>query len=106
MNDCTAWPHCRGFSLIELLIAMTVVSILAAIALPAYQGYLQQGRRYEAQQQLLEQALALERIYTQQGRYPDTFDPPFQHGFLPVQLQPARRWRLSAQSHSYDATTG
>lgn len=76
MNDCTAWPHCRGFSLIELLIAMTVVSILAAIALPAYQGYLQQGRRYEAQQQLLEQALALERIYTQQGRYPDTFVPP------------------------------
>ncbi|WP_429218488.1 type IV pilin protein [Aeromonas veronii] len=44
MNDCKAWPHCRGFSLIELLIAMTVVSILAAIALPAYQGYLQQGR--------------------------------------------------------------
>ncbi|MGL6350364.1 MAG: type II secretion system protein, partial [Aeromonas sp.] len=30
MNDCKAWPHCRGFSLIELLIAMTVVSILAA----------------------------------------------------------------------------
>ncbi|HDO1355729.1 TPA: type IV pilin protein [Aeromonas veronii] len=76
MNDCKAWRHCRGFSLIELLIAMTVVSILAAIALPAYQGYLQQGRRYEAQQQLLEQALALERIYTQQGRYPDTFATP------------------------------
>ncbi len=76
MSDCTAWPHCRGFSLIELLIAMTVVSILAAIALPAYQGYLQQGRRYDAQQQLLEQALALERIYTQQGRYPDKFATP------------------------------
>lgn len=70
-----------GFSLIELLITMTVASILAAIALPAYHNYLEQGRRYEAQQLMMEQALALERIFTEQGRYPVQFTLPANSDF-------------------------
>jgi type IV pilus assembly protein PilE len=39
----------RGFSLIELVVAITIVGILAAIALPAYTSQLRKSSRAEAQ---------------------------------------------------------
>lgn len=39
----------RGFSLIELMIAVAIVGILVAIAVPSYQDHLRKGRRAEAQ---------------------------------------------------------
>ena len=34
----------RGFSLIELMIAIAIIAIIAAVAIPAYQGYLRESR--------------------------------------------------------------
>jgi prepilin-type N-terminal cleavage/methylation domain-containing protein len=39
----------RGFTLIEILIAIVIVAILAAIALPAYTSQLRKSSRAEAQ---------------------------------------------------------
>lgn len=39
----------RGFSLIELMIAVAIVGILVAIAVPSYQDHLRKGRRADAQ---------------------------------------------------------
>ncbi len=38
----------RGFSLIELMIAVAVVGLLLAVALPSYQSSVRKGRRAEA----------------------------------------------------------
>ena len=59
----------RGFTLIEVMIVVVIISILAAIAYPAYQSQLQQSRRIDAQTALLELAQYMERYYTTNGSY-------------------------------------
>ncbi len=61
----------RGFTLIELIIAVVIVGILAAIALPSYQEYVRQALRAEVTAVLLENAHRLERHYTRHGSYLD-----------------------------------
>jgi type IV pilus assembly protein PilE len=59
----------RGFSLIELMIAVAVVAILAAVAIPSYSTYIKRGKRAEAKTALVQAAQFLERNYSQAGCY-------------------------------------
>lgn len=43
----------KGFTLIEMMIAVAVIAILAAIAFPAYQDYIRKARRSDAMDALL-----------------------------------------------------
>ena len=43
-----------GFTLIELMIVVTVIGILSAIAYPSYRNYITKARRSDAQQLLLD----------------------------------------------------
>jgi type IV pilus assembly protein PilE len=53
-----------GFTLMELMIAMAVVGILAAIAYPSYTGQIMKTRRSAAAACLLERAQFMERYYS------------------------------------------
>jgi type IV pilus assembly protein PilE len=58
-----------GFTLLELVIALAVVAILLALAVPAYQRYVQRGERAEAVRLLLAAAACQERVRAQTGYY-------------------------------------
>ncbi len=59
----------RGFSLIELMAAVAIVGILAAIAVPNYSNYVIRGSRAAAQAELLELASLQEKIYLNSNAY-------------------------------------
>jgi len=61
----------QGFSLIELMIAVVIVGILAAVAIPMYSDYVTRSRRADGQATLMQVAQDLERCYTQFSKYND-----------------------------------
>ena len=65
----------KGFTLIELMSAVAIVGTLLTLALPAYTQHVQEARRTEVQQFLLQNVAILERKFTRLGGYPDNFNP-------------------------------
>jgi type IV pilus assembly protein PilE len=61
----------KGFSLLELMVVLVIISILTAIAVPAFRDSAVKSRRNDAQAALISFASALERKYTETGTYCD-----------------------------------
>ena len=59
----------RGITLIELMIVITILGILAAVAFPSYQKFMQRAKRNEAKAALLQIATNQERWYLNNNRY-------------------------------------
>jgi len=61
--------HSKGYSLIELLVVVTIVAILAAIALPAYKNYMIRGRIPDATSNLTSKRVQMEQYYQDNRTY-------------------------------------
>ena len=67
----------RGFSLVELLIVVAVISILAAVATPAYYNHVLRVRQTDATNDLLDIKASQEMYFSQYGEYAVTPDDTF-----------------------------
>lgn len=63
-----------GFTLMELLVALVVMGILMAIAIPNYNEYVRRTHRANARAALQQAAQWMERVATAQGSYPLMLD--------------------------------
>ena len=59
----------RGFTLIEVMIVVVIISLLAGLALSSYGNYIQKARRADAKADLLELAQLTERNYTESNSF-------------------------------------
>jgi general secretion pathway protein G len=84
MNKCCApeafaGPGClrqagakSGFTLIEILIALVILGILVAIALPSYNDYIERARIAQAKGDIREMEVLINRYYADHKAYPAT----------------------------------
>ena len=59
----------NGFTLMEVMIVVTIIGIIAAIAIPSYSGYVTRTRRAEAITALETIALNEEKNFAEKGQY-------------------------------------
>lgn len=60
----------KGFTLIEIMIVVALIAILSAVAMPAYNNYINRGHIKTAQADLIALSLNLENFYQKRLAYP------------------------------------
>jgi type IV pilus assembly protein PilE len=90
-----------GFTLIELMVAVVVVAILSAIAIPSYSEYLTRAARVEARTILMENALGMEQVFTLNNNYNNPV-PTLKFGASPKNGTP--KYNISIDTTKFSAT--
>lgn len=93
-------PGCRGFSLLELLLALAIASLLAALATGSYSAVTARVHRQEVRLALWRLAAAHENHHLRHGRYAASIDSRGQVDTLPEVLPapPLPGWHFSLES--------
>ena len=71
-----------GFTLIELMIALTLIAILMSIAVPAYQSSVIKAREAALLEDLHMMRDAIDKYYSDTGKYPDAISELVEKKYL------------------------
>ena len=62
----------RGFTLIEMLVVLSVIALLLTLSLPRYFGSVDRSKEAVLQENLNQMRDAISRYYADKGRYPES----------------------------------
>jgi type IV pilus assembly protein PilE len=112
-NVCRHRQFCRlrsarGFTLAEIMVAMAIIAILVAVAIPVYQSQVRSARRADAKNALLDLAARQERYFTANNTYTSTAGDLGYAGSYPVSFPSATQTNYAvsvtaASASSYTA---
>jgi general secretion pathway protein G len=72
----------RGFTLIELMIVMTIIGILASIAAPNYQRSVIKAREAVLMENLYQMRRAIDAYFADHTKYPDSLETLVESKYL------------------------
>lgn len=72
----------RGFTLIEMLVVMTLIALLLTLAVPRYFSTLDTGRARVQLQNIATLRDAIDKFHADQGRYPQALDELVEKNYL------------------------
>ena len=72
----------RGFSLLELIVVMTIIGLLVGIAIPAYKNATQRAREAVLKEDLQKMRKAIDEYHTDRGQYPPALEDLVTVGYL------------------------
>ena len=75
-------PRQRGFTLIELMTVVSVIGILATLAVPSYQSSLMKAREASLRQDLFTIRDVIDQHRADQGKYPAALGDLVKTGYL------------------------
>jgi general secretion pathway protein G len=64
----------QGFTLIEMVVVMTLIALLLTLAVPRYFAVIDHGRLNVQRQNVATIRDAIDKFYGDQGKYPDSLD--------------------------------
>ena len=64
----------RGFTLVELMVVLTVIALLLSVVVPDYIGRIKRAEEAVLKENLVAMRDALDKHYADAGKYPNTLD--------------------------------
>lgn len=98
----------RGFSMIELMVALAILATILSVAVPRYFGNLETSMESVLREDLFVMRDGIDKFYSDHGRYPDALDDLVKHRYLrAIPIDPytksSHSWVVQAPA---DAATG
>ena len=94
---CARLPNRKGFTLVELLVVITIIGILIALLLPAVQAAREAARRMHCSNNLKQTGLALHNYHAALGSFPPGGMSDNGIGWLPLILPYLEQQQLHAR---------
>lgn len=75
--------HCpAGFTLVELLVVMSIIALLLALAMPRYMHSTDRAKEAVLKENLARMRVAIDQYHSDRGRYPDRLEDLVEKKYL------------------------